>query len=147
MGYRSDVKVVFYVDRPYSGPNGQMKKALAIFDLWWESVKGIIDPQNDFSTKNKNSVLCEFNDVKWYSGYEDVKEFEECMNSFVENYVENENLDAGSGLHAYFNCDFMRVGEEYEDIDVRRWGHGYALNLSREIIVDIPQCGDDDVVA
>jgi hypothetical protein len=139
MGYRSDVKVVFYVERPYLGSSVQMNKALAMFDLWYESVKGVIDRENDH-TKNKNSVLCEFYDVKWYPDYEDVKEFEECMRSFVEDYVENNSLDAGSGLHAYFNCEFMRVGENYEDVEVRTWGDGGALSLSREITVDLPTC-------
>ena len=139
MGYTSDVKVVFYVNRPYLGSNEQMNKALAMFDLWYESVKLAIDGYACL-TKNKNSVLCEFNDIKWNPYYEIVEEFEECMRSFVEDYVENNSLDAASGLHAYFNCEFMRVGEDYEDVEVRTWGDGGALSLSREITVDLPTC-------
>jgi len=139
MGYRSDVKVVFYVERPYLGSNEQMNKALAMFDLWYESVKLTIDGYARL-TKNKNSVLCEFYDIKWSPYYENVEEFEECMRSFVEDYVENNSLDAGSGLHAYFNCEFIRVGESYDDVEVRTWGDGRALSLSREITVDLPTC-------
>ena len=72
-------------------------------------------------------------DVKWYPSYPDVQMFEAMLREF-------DVLDDGSdaGIPGYCT-EFIRIGEETDDVEERHTGDNnqYYLNVRREIDCNI----------
>jgi len=119
MGYRSDVKILFYPDT---------QEDFHVFKLWLdERLPG--EPYEVYSGKY---VLFEFNDVKWYTSYPDVAKFREAIN---ECYT----LFDGDEGRPLVHHEFVRIGEESDDIEQEYSPDcSYWLQVHREIIVSIP---------
>lgn len=73
-------------------------------------------------------------DVKWYESYPDVQAFESAADKFVELC----NAEVSEGSPTY-NYEFVRIGEDYDDVDVTREGIGceYLLSVSRSVNVEV----------
>ena len=70
--------------------------------------------------------------VKWYDSYEDVKAFDVA----VEKYLELVNNDMGvEDDPPAFSYEFIRVGENYDDVETHYDGDAceYRLGVTREI--------------
>lgn len=141
MGYSSDLAVYFYVvdSKDAEGSN----RAKAMLKLWWSAVKS--DPMfvdnfsnPDYYEETDSSILFRINDVKWYDEYPDVQWFTKMSNKYIKNFCENEELDGGSGLHNFFCYEFVRLGQNYEDIafDYRGYGCESRLSVYRSIEVN-----------
>jgi hypothetical protein len=99
MGYRSDVVAVFYTNEPDD---------LAAIKLFVdENIPEIFRNEDDMSVFS-HGIKFDFSDVKWYPSYPDVKAFEDAFNKFVE-------LSNSEGSN--WMCEFVRIGEELEDIE------------------------------
>jgi len=138
MGYRSDVAAVFYVT--YSN-EPDYPKSKALLDLWYAQLEETKwhrdDFGNCFSPLNKmhnHGYVFECNDVKWYDSYPSIQQFEHVVKQYYNDYINNSELDGGSGLNKYFCYEFIRIGEETEDIvEERSHIHDYVLSVARSI--------------
>jgi len=138
MGYRSDVAAVFYVTH---ANEPDYPKAKALLDLWYAQLKETKWHRDDFgdcfSSLNKThgygyTFQCE--EVKWYDSYPNVRQFDEVVKKYHADYIDNDELDGGSGLNKYFCYEFVRIGEETDDIVEERSGdHDYLLYVARSI--------------
>ncbi len=66
----------------------------------------------------KGSFLFRWDHVKWYDSFEEVQAIQE----FLE-WCESEDIEVeGEIQHAADYYRFVRIGEEYDDIDTAGWG-------------------------
>jgi hypothetical protein len=125
MGYRSDIKAVFYTSDKEQWP------ALRLFvdENFPEALKGDLEMIGS-STYCGYVFSCE--GVKWYDGYDDVKAY----NKFVADYEELiENAEGDEELPWMY--EFLRIGEDTEDIEATQAGDAqYLLRVRREIDCD-----------
>jgi hypothetical protein len=127
MGYRSDVTMVMYPKR---------KEDFAMLKLF--VAENLPDEFEEHESDSGFRYLyCYIDGVKWYEEDEDdvyTRAFSEWEHVFADP-----NRDPTRSEHApIFHYEFMRVGEEYEDVQYEcSYGSDHALNLSREVYVDL----------
>jgi hypothetical protein len=122
MGYRSNVKAVFYTSDKEQWP------ALRLFvdENFPEEFKYCLEVIGS-STYCGYVFSCE--DVKWYDSYPDVIAY----NKFVADY--EELIDGEAGLPWVY--EFIRIGEDTDDIETTQAGNAdYVICVSREIRCD-----------
>lgn len=122
MGYRSDVKAVFYTSDKEQWP------ALRLFvdENFPGELKGNLEIIGS-STYCGYVFSCE--DVKWYDGYPDVQAY----NKFVFDYTE---LVEGEAELPWV-YEFIRVGEDADDVETTQAGEpGYVIRVRRSIECD-----------
>jgi hypothetical protein len=121
MGYRSDVTAVFYATD---------KKDFPVIKLWLQENF----PVDMFEVRwFDRGMVFEEENVKWYPDYEDVKAFETAREKFVEMFCEEEGNSSVKGA-----VEIMRVGENYEDIEVDEYGaYEGLIACVRSIQVDV----------
>jgi len=124
MGYRSDVAAALYVHD---------EKHLPALKLWVDENFPMKLFDKDVRWFEKGIVL-ELESVKWYDDFEDVKAFIAAADKFLE-LVNNETSEEDT---PNFNYEFIRIGEDYDDIQVQYEGFNCAclLEVSRGITID-----------
>jgi hypothetical protein len=131
MGYRSNVTMVMYPKR---------KEDFAMLKLF--VAENLPDEFEEHESDSGFRYLyCYIDGVKWYGGYEGVdvytRAFSEWDDKFFDESEEQDEDNAGN-YAPIFHYEFMRVGEEYEDVQYEcSYGSDHALNLSREVYVDL----------
>ena len=80
---------------------------------------GDADHRRDFQGE-KGSLFFEWDHIKWYAGYEEVQAIEDFL-----NWAEDKLKIDGKEIDGDEHFRFVRIGEEYEDIEVR----GYAFDI------------------
>lgn len=127
MGYRSDVKALFYV---------KDAKHLPVLKLWLsehfpKELEGCV------SWFNRGMVF-EEECVKWYEDYDDVKAFHAAADKFIDMVNDFDSAPEGSDT-PLFCYEFIRIGENYEDIHAEYEGYNceQLLGVNREIICDV----------
>ena len=132
MGYRSDVAMAFYAKSESDAP---------AIKLWLKENFPVKDFESCITWHNKGMLLSVDN-VKWYPDYDDVKACEEAYDKFVELFCCDEDgneKSEGKGSEGVIGCaEAIRIGEEYDDIDVKRDGFycEYVLEVQRGITVE-----------
>ena len=135
MGYRSNVTIAFYTNDPSKLPFPALK-------LWFDENYPHATATTEWEAKITTGghgakdedphdyILIEYEDVKWYSGYEHPTKVQEAFDLFVETF------DQGD-LEQSAAYEFVRVGEEAADIEesTSTWC-GYRLGVKREIYFD-----------
>jgi hypothetical protein len=122
MGYRSEVKAVFYTSKVDQWP----MLRLFVDENFPKNFKDNLEVIGS-STYSGFVFICA--DVKWYGGYPDVQAF----NKFVADYGE---LISGENAPPWA-YEFIRIGEDYEDIETDREGdYDHVLQVTREITCD-----------
>lgn len=117
MGYRSDVKLVFYTSNDSTIPFSAVK-------FWFDENF----PKHDFGDVEvgQNYVLVSYEDVKWYDGYPEVQAVSDAIALFCETFNANED----TGAH----YEYVRVGEALNDIEHDHSGWcQFLLDVSRTI--------------
>ena len=124
MGYRSDVAAVFYVSKVEHFP---------VLKLWL-SENFPMDTFHDNIRWFDRGMVFECPDVKWYDSFPDVKDFESAADKFIDLC----NAEVSEGTPT-FDYEFIRVGEDYDDVDVTREGIDgeYLLEVSRSISMEV----------
>jgi hypothetical protein len=121
MGYRSDVTTLIY------GDGLSQEKYDLLKTLMNTTFKGVYDEfeANAEWHDHKRALEFRMENVKWYESYSDVQNFMQMLNDIGDM----------SGL----NYEFIRVGEETDDIEQLQNGEDlrYALSVSRSIEVDL----------
>ena len=123
MGYRSDVAYVIQFDTIE-----RKREFVALRKLVPETHKALSECKR--VDDDSLYITAEFENVKWYEGYDDV---EMHMNMLRE--LDGDGESGGEGVGA----QFIRVGEEADDIEMENYGtmDVYALSVSREICMDV----------
>lgn len=103
MGYRSEVAI-------------QLEKKA--FDMVMKSIKKYNKTQNngwefapDSILKKDDDYLLQWDCIKWYSDYSDIRTVENVLNE-LDKLTESENIDG-------YRYHFVRVGESWSDIEIR----------------------------
>ena len=126
MRYRSDVTAVFYVKEA---------KHFPVLKLWLQE-NFPMDTFHEYVRWFDRGMIFEEGATKWYSDYDEVKAFNEA----VENYLGLMHMGAEDGNDPpKFSYEFVRIGEEYDDIETDFQGDHceYMLGVSRSINIDI----------
>lgn len=121
MGYRSNVATVIY------GDNRNPEKYALLKTLMNTTFKVAYDAWSGCVTWHDTKCVLEFfiEDTKWYESYPDVMAF----TTMLENLQEIEGV----------NYEFVRIGEDDEDIERQSHGNGEEglISISRSIQVDL----------
>lgn len=121
MGYRSDVT---YIIECASAEEKEKFVALAMLN---GTYKQALDECKHVKDATNNIIMGEFNDVKWYEDFEDVK----CHMQLLQHIdaLEDKNI----------NARFVRIGEETDDIEDNVYGpDGYDIELYVSRVIDHP---------
>jgi hypothetical protein len=124
MGYRSDVVAAFYVSKEEHFP---------VLKLWLDENFPVREFGDDVRWFSRGMLLeCEY--VKWYESFPDVQSFEAAASKFID--LCNDEVSEGTPT---FNYEFVRIGEDYDDVEVVREGIAYEhlLEVSRGVIVEV----------
>lgn len=124
MGYRSDVAAVFYVSKVEHFP---------VLKLWLDENFPIKEFDETIRWFDRGMVF-ECENVKWYDSSPDVQTFNAAQGKFIDLC----NAEVSEGTPT-FNYEFIRVGEDYNDVEVEREGidYEYLLEVVRNISIDI----------
>ncbi len=126
MGYRSDVTAVFYVSKA---------EHLPVLKLWL-SENFPMDTFHEYIRWFGRGMIVEEQGTKWYSDYDEVKAFD----SAVEKYCGLIDMGAEDGDDPpEFSYEFVRVGENYDDIETDYRGDHceYLLGVDRSVTIDL----------
>jgi hypothetical protein len=121
MGYRSQVAVVIY------GDHRDPKKYELLKTLMNTAFKDVYTEFEANATWHDSKGVLEFamEDVKWYDSYSDVIAFNAML-------VDIDKIEG-------FNYEFVRIGENADDIDEQYGGNNceHTLSVTRKIEVDL----------
>ena len=126
MGYRSEVKAVFYA------PKEKWAAMKLYVDENFPTVGDLMKDEDlkEFETSIYCGYLFEQDDVKWYDSYAEVVAFHKFVGAFLE-LAEGDNAEALG-----WSYEFVRLGENYDDIEtVYSNNSDYLLDVRREIEV------------
>ena len=123
MGYRSDVKAVFYTSKE----KWPMLK-LYVDEHFPEELKGSL------SIVGERGYLFQDNNVKWYDSWPEVQAF----NRFVSNFLELADEDSDEARERAWAYEFVRIGEDSDDLEeTYSDGAEYVLSVIRDVEVCI----------
>jgi hypothetical protein len=112
MGYRSDGSIVFYATIPENH---------AAVKLWVDENF----PKENFAYEERRSdgrtlMVFSFDGWKWYESYPEIQAANEAMEAFCVLFDSDDVKVQGA-------MEFIRLGEEVEDIEMRRSNHAEGL--------------------
>ena len=126
MGYRSDVMAVFYTYDPSEYPSIKLFIDEHVPDVFRTDEYMRVFESN--SGNNLRGIKFTMNGWKWYPSYPEIQGFEQAMAKFEKLADEGDK----------WNWEFVRLGEEVEDIEER---HSYnsenLIYVNRSIESDV----------
>jgi hypothetical protein len=140
MGYRSDVKIVFYLTNgcsesaeEFNAKRGTTTLPFAALKLWFDENYPHYVATSEWCAQiehGKDYILLDYHDVKWYPSYDHVQAIESVFEKFSETFRSDERDHRAQ-------YEFMRVGEEDNDIEVDRSSYAdHRLCVERSIIFE-----------
>ena len=129
MGYRSDVMAVFYTHDITEYPAIKLFIDENMPELFRGEFGGN-DYMSTFETaKGLRGIKFNIPSVKWYPSYPEVRQFEQALEKFKELSAE---------VDSKWCCEFVRVGEEVEDIEEHQsYNAENLIYVSRTIESDV----------
>ena len=129
MGYRSDLVVLIYPDVDTVENESPKYEQLKL--LMGTTFKHIGEEFGDpyMTWLDSDHVLkFQLDDVKWYPSYPDVQMFEAMLAAFKGSGDDDEDIKG-------YCTEFVRIGEESDDVDEVHTGHNnhYYLSVRRTI--------------
>lgn len=122
MGYRSNVMCVMYASEPNGGCD---EKGMAFVKAWLKS--HIAEEDKELFEFNDDMVVFSVEQWKWYESYPNIQRLDKLFEDFMELCEEGSN----------YRMEFMRVGESYDDVEVRESDTSQGLlRLKRSIYID-----------
>ena len=111
MGYRSDVKIAFYLTKGTTD-TPQPLLPFAALKLWFEETYPVAEAEEWGATIDygDDHILINYHDVKWYPSYEHVEKVESTFELF-SNAFRSDERDHRAQYEA------VRIGEEDGDIE------------------------------
>ena len=135
MGYRSNVTCIMYAVNRKENPGEQ-----AIVNAWikqripdMKELNGL-DLHSYFEFE-KDKAVFKVEAWKWYPDYDEIKALETIFKEFSETFCTAPS--SGEQDDCAYAIEFIRVGEDYTDIEYRSFGNTRdRLNVHRTIIID-----------
>lgn len=136
MGYRSDVKIAFYLthgtsDTPPTKANPLLP--FAALKLWFDETYPVKDAKEGWGATidyGDNYILVSYQDVKWYDGYEHPNNVSEAFEKFSAAF----HSDARDHRAQY---EFVRIGEEYDDVQLEGSSYNdHRIAVERSMIFE-----------
>ena len=129
MGYRSDVSIIFYA-RGSSNDAGRN----ALLKLWFDENYPVMVAKDEWcaTIRHKDdAIIIDYEDVKWYDGYDHPKAVVDALHKFDETFKCEEDSTE-------FAWEMARIGGDDSDIEIDRsdW-NDHLLYVSRSIRIDI----------
>lgn len=122
MGYRSDVHALFYT---------MTKEDLPLLKLFMdENYPKDLHELEEISSNCIYGYEVKYDNVKWYSDYDDVKAFD----AFRAKY--SALIDAQEENGKEWAFEFIRIGEETEDVECEQHDSSYVLSVRKIIEAD-----------
>ena len=121
MGYRSEITAVFYARGADEWP---------LLKLFFAEnfPKDLEENLEEVHNGGRSGFLLRVYDTKWYESFPEVREFEQFEEKFKE---------MGKCADGTWSCEFVRIGEDYTDIETRSSDHAdYVLRVVRQIEMD-----------
>ena len=121
MGYRSEVAIMIY------GTAEEMAVVKAVYDRLYSALDAETKETVDYVMGDDNNGFSEegfrfhAEDIKWYDGYAHIEFFKEFF---------NEGDDSGA------SCEFIRIGEAYDDIETDYIGDDNEYRLAVTRLID-----------
>jgi hypothetical protein len=149
MGYRSDVKAVFYAN----APEPKLADAVAAVKAWF-TVRKSEYLANEDTRKDAEWLFSDMEDnasefgweeretgyvftalgMKWYDDFSEVKLFDRMSKDFCETFIDG--IDGNEGR--FYAYEFVRVGEDIEDNVHEMYGNTRCeLSIHREITCEL----------
>jgi hypothetical protein len=136
MGYRSDVKIVFYltkgtIDTPPTEDNPLVP--FAALKLWFEENYPVMVAKDEWGAEidyGDDYILLKYTDVKWYPSYIHPQDVETLFEKFSDVFRSDERDHRAQ-------YEIVRIGEN--DDDIERECSGYAdhrLYVVRDIVFE-----------
>jgi hypothetical protein len=125
MGYRSDVICIMYA-RDVKDVDKVDEAGMAFIKAWLNS-RLTEEEKNLFEFDHDSMVVFSVEQWKWYDSYPDIQRLEKLFEDFMELCEVGNN----------YRMEFMRVGENYDDIEMRESDNSHGLlRLKRSIYID-----------
>jgi hypothetical protein len=140
MGYRSDVKIVFYLTNgtsdsidEFNAKQGTTTLPFAALKLWFDENYPVMVAKDEWGVEidyGDNYIMASYTDVKWYPSYEHPTEVEKVFANFSDTFRSDERDHRAQ-------YEFVRVGEQDDDIEADRSSYAdHRLNVERSIIFE-----------
>ena len=116
MGYRSEVVLAV---------NKEIMPEFLAYLATNDDAKRLVFSEADHLDQDyqgEGHLLVSWSDIKWYEGYPDIDTFENFMNECGEMVDNKDKEDM---------FKFIRIGEDYADIEER--GYGFDIHVNRAI--------------
>ena len=140
MGYRSDVKIVFYLTHgcsdnidEFNAKRGTTTLPFAALKLWFDENYPVQVAKDEWEAKIEHGndyILVSYHDVRWYSDYDHVKAVEATFEKLSEVFRSDERDHRAQ-------YEIVRLGEQ--DDDIERDSSSYAdhrINVERSMIFE-----------
>jgi len=128
MGYRSNLMVLIYPDVDKVEAESPKYEQLKL--LMNTTFKNVVEEFGGNMTWMDSARVLKFEieDVKWYPTYSDVQMFEKMLGTFKGSGDDDEDITG-------YCTEFVRIGEDTEDVEEAHTGHNnhYYLSVRREI--------------
>jgi hypothetical protein len=111
MGYRSDVTAVFYVSKEEHFPMLKL----------WLTENFPMDMFHDNTRWFAKGMVLEEKGTKWYDAYDEVRAFDKAVKAYEELVKEFDDSEVEG--QPKFCYEFVRIGEDLDDIDAIESGH------------------------
>ena len=143
MGYRSDIKIVFYLTHGTIDPSSAINALInpdpkptlpfAALKLWFDENYPVQEAKDDWGVEIKygdNYILCSYYDVKWYPDYDHVKAVEAAFENFSGIFRSDERDHRAQ-------YEIVRIGEQDDDIEADRSSYAdHRLCVERSILFE-----------
>jgi hypothetical protein len=134
MGYRSDVKIVFYLTHGCTDdPDPDPLLPFAALKLWFDETYPVKEAKEEWEAEieyGSNYILCSYLDVKWYEGYEHPNNVREAFEKFSNAFRSDERDHRAQ-------YEFVRIGEEYDDIQLEGSSYNdHRIAVERSMIFE-----------
>lgn len=130
MGYRSDVEFYIEGDGTAALYSAYLLECQSDPDFCQWAFNGHISGEGFWFVPHKNRIRFRCSSIKWYTDEDDIKRIWSIFQKALNMYEENQDLNLFG--------EFVRVGEEMDDIEEERFGdHDWKLYVSRSIESDL----------
>jgi hypothetical protein len=143
MGYRSDVKIAFYLtqgcvydpdtDRPAPPSEDNPILPFAALKVWFDETYPVQEAKEEWGATidyGSDHILVSYHDVKWYDGYEHPNSVSSAFEMFSAAFRSDERDHRGQ-------YEMVRIGEEYDDIQLEGSSYNdHRIAVERSMIFE-----------
>lgn len=143
MGYRSDVKIVFYLtegcfDAPPTTDtprwhNKTPTLPFAALKLWFDENYPVAEAKDEWEATidyGEDYILLSYHDVKWYNNYQHPQDVTQAFAKFSDTFRSDERDHRAQ-------YEIVRIGEQDDDIERECSSYSdHRLNVERSILFE-----------